>query len=92
VVNPESAVPTSLTSTINNLPPRPHNKKVKAEKGDQRIFCSTSFLISSRLTSTRRQDDTNNETIQGKSFSKNEDENHSNEKLWLLCIGSAEED
>ncbi|WVZ02082.1 hypothetical protein V8G54_022888 [Vigna mungo] len=58
------------------------------QKGDQRIFCSTYFLISSRLTSTRRQDDTNNETIQGKSFSKDEDENHSNEKLWLLCIGS----
>nr|ACU14596.1 unknown [Glycine max] len=57
--------------------------------GGQRIFCSTTpFLVGSRLASTRRQDNTNNETIKGKCFSKNEDENHSNKKFWLLCIGS----
>jgi len=58
--------------------------------GGQRIFSTTPFLVGSGLASTRRQDNTNNETIEGKSFSKNEDENHSNKKFWLLCIGSAE--
>lgn len=47
------------------------------------------FLVSSRLTRTRRKDDPNNEAIEGKSFSKDEDENHPYKQFGLLCVGSA---
>lgn len=47
------------------------------------------FLICSGLTSTWRQDDTNNKAIQCKGFSENEDKDHPNKEFWLLCIGSA---
>lgn len=61
--------------------------------GAQRISCSTApILVSSRLAGARRQDNTNNETIKGKCFGKDENENHSNEKFWLLGVGSAERD
>ena len=43
--------------------------------------------IRTRLTRPRRENDTNNKTVEGKSFSKDEDENHSNKELRLLCIG-----
>ena len=93
LLKPENAAWTSLSSEqliITSL--IPFKRRLK-QMGGQRIFCSTTpFLVGSRLASTRRQDNTNNETIKGKCFSKNEDENHSNKKFWLLCIGSVEVD
>lgn len=47
------------------------------------------LLVRSGLTSSRREDDANNKAIESQRFSKNENEDHPNEKLWLLCIGSA---
>jgi len=41
------------------------------------------------LASTRREDDANNKAIESQSFGKDEDEDHSNKKLWLLSVGSA---
>jgi hypothetical protein len=51
-------------------------------------------LVCSGLTSTRRQDDTDNEAIQCKRFGKDEDEDHAHEQFWLLSIrpGSREVD
>ena len=46
-------------------------------------------LFCSGLTSSGREDDTNNESIQSQSLSKNQNKNHSNKQLWLLGIGSA---
>jgi hypothetical protein len=41
------------------------------------------------LTSSGGKNDTNNETVEGKCFSKDENEDHPNKKLWLLGISSA---
>jgi hypothetical protein len=46
-------------------------------------------LLSSRLTSSGGENDANNETIKGQCFSKDENEDHTNKKLWLLGISSA---
>jgi len=40
------------------------------------------------LASAGREDDANNETIQGQCLSKDENQNHPNKKLWLLGICS----
>jgi len=47
------------------------------------------ILLGSGLASTGGEDDANNETIQRQRLSKDENENHSYEKLWLLGICSA---
>lgn len=49
-----------------------------------------SSLICSGLASTGGEDDANNEAIQCQCLSKDENENHSNKKLRLLCISSEE--
>lgn len=55
------------------------------------LSCKRLLLISARLASTGREDDTDNETVQGKSFRKDKDEDHADEQLWLLRIGPAED-
>jgi hypothetical protein len=52
---------------------------------------TTPFLVCSGLASSRRQDNADNKAIEGKCFSEDENENHSNKKFWLLCIGSAKQ-
>lgn len=47
------------------------------------------ILLSSGLASTGGEDDANNKTIQCQRLSKDENENHSNEKFRLLGICSA---
>jgi hypothetical protein len=49
------------------------------------------LLIGAGLASTGGGDDADDKAIESKSFSKDEDEDHSHEQLWLLCIGPAEE-
>lgn len=56
-----------------------------------RVLFFQNPLIRSRLARTRREDDTNNQAIQSKSFCKDKDEDHAHEQLWLLRIGPAEE-
>ena len=46
-------------------------------------------LLSSGLTSSGGKNDADNETIEGQCFSKDENEDHTNKKLWLLGISSA---
>lgn len=47
------------------------------------------LLVCSWLTSTRRKNDTNNKSIKCQRFSKDQNEDHPNEKLRLLSISSA---
>ena len=54
------------------------------------LLAASLSLICSGLASSRRKDDTNNEAIQGQGLSEDENKNHSNKKLWLLSICSAE--
>lgn len=49
------------------------------------------LLIGARLASTRREDDTDNETIQSKSFCEDKNQNHAHKQLWLLCVRPGEE-
>jgi len=48
-------------------------------------------LLSPGLASTGREDDANNKSVQRQRLSENEDENHSNKKLWLLSICSTKD-
>lgn len=64
----------------------PVDKKVVKE-----YLVTAPFLVCSGLASSRRQDNADNEAIEGKCFSEDENENHSNKKFWLLCIGSAKQ-
>lgn len=50
-------------------------------------YGGSSFLLRPRLTSSRGENDADNETIQRKCFSKNENQNHADKELWLLCVG-----
>jgi len=43
------------------------------------------------LASTRGEDDTDDETVQSKSFREDEDEDHAHKQLWLLCVRPEEE-
>lgn len=45
------------------------------------------FLVCTRLPCSGRENNPHNETVQSKSFSKDEDKDHANKELWLLCIG-----
>jgi hypothetical protein len=45
--------------------------------------------LTPRLPSARGENDAHNQTIKGKSFSKNKDQNHPNKQLWLLRIRPA---
>jgi hypothetical protein len=47
--------------------------------------------LTPRLPSARGENDAHNQTIKGKSFSENKDQNHPNKQLWLLRIRPAKE-
>lgn len=43
-------------------------------------------LVCTGLAGTGRQDDANDETIEGERLGKDEDEDHAHEQLWLLSV------
>ena len=47
-------------------------------------------LIRPGLASTGWKDDANNETIEGKRFGKDKDEDHAHKQLWLLSVRPAQ--
>lgn len=55
------------------------------------LACKRFVLVGAGLAGTRGEDDADNEAVQGKGFGKDEDEDHSDEQLGLLCVGPAEE-
>ena len=57
----------------------------KGHKG-KRNFEKFGSLLCTGLASSGRKDDSHNETVESKCFSKNEDKNHTHEQLWLLSI------
>ena len=54
------------------------------------MLASDLFLVGAGLAGTRGEDDADDEAVQGKSFGKDEDEDHADEQLGLLCVGPAE--
>lgn len=55
----------------------------KENKGEKKL--------TPRLPSARGENDAHNQTIKGKSFSEDKDQNHPNKQLWLLRIRPAKE-
>lgn len=70
-----------------------HREKEHFEYNDAWVVCAslTPSLIGTRLASARGEDDTDDETVQSKSFREDEDEDHAHKQLWLLCICPEEE-